>query len=95
MSGRAGMHAYSLRRVVLFLVVGGMAALLVRVAWAGLAGFGNSAVGGISISADGVVGPPSIDARNMVLTELRKEVKIASGGVGQRHAPADGLAART
>ena len=55
---------------------------MVRVAWAGLAGFGKSAVGGISISADGVVGPPSIDARNMVLNEMRKEVKSPEGELG-------------
>lgn len=82
MSGRSGVHAHSLRRVVALMVVGVMAALLVRVAWAGLAGFRNSAVGGISISADGVVGPPSIEARNMVLTELRKEVKTPAGELG-------------
>jgi hypothetical protein len=78
MSGRAGVPSRSLQRLLLFLIAGVVSAMLVRVAWAGLAGFRNSAVGGISISADGVVGPPSDDARNIVLSDLRREFKEPS-----------------
>ena len=50
---------------------------LFSVAWAGLVGLGRGAVGGISISADGVVGAPDINARGLLLNELRKSIKSA------------------
>jgi hypothetical protein len=43
--------------------------------YAGFQGFRTSSVGGVSINVEGVVGPPSIDARKKHLEELRKEIK--------------------
>ncbi|MEX0819343.1 MAG: DUF1598 domain-containing protein, partial [Pirellulaceae bacterium] len=39
----------------------------------------NSAVGGVSINIEGVVGPPSDSGRRLLLERLRKEVKTAEG----------------
>lgn len=58
-------------------------ALLVSVhcglVYAGFAGFRTSAVGGVSIDVEGQLGPPLVEAQKKLLTELRKEVKAASG----------------
>ncbi|HUG71260.1 MAG TPA: DUF1598 domain-containing protein [Pirellulaceae bacterium] len=48
-------------------------------AMAGGGNFRNSAVGGVSIDVEGVVGPPSDSGRRLYLEQLRKEVKSAEG----------------
>lgn len=42
---------------------------------AGQSGFRNSAVGGVSIDVEGVVGPPSDTEHRLFLEQLRKEIK--------------------
>ena len=53
-------------------------------AWAGVGGFRNSAVGGVSISADGIVGIPTVEAKSLYLKELRKIATIESIGASTR-----------
>ncbi|MCA9123637.1 MAG: DUF1598 domain-containing protein [Planctomycetaceae bacterium] len=50
-------------------------------ALAGRGNFRNSAVGGVSIDVDGVVGPPSVSGRRLLLEHLRKEVKAPAGAL--------------
>lgn len=61
--------------VLLSLLVSLHAGLL----YAGFSGFRSSAVGGVSIDVEGVVGPPREEARKQLLAELRKEIKSPSG----------------
>lgn len=81
MSGRTRVTFPNLQRWLFLLLVASLTVTLVSVAWAGLIGR-TSAVGGISISADGIVGPASVDVRNLVLNELRREVKTPTGALG-------------
>jgi hypothetical protein len=46
-----------------------------------VAGFRTSAVGGVAISVDGVVGPVSKDASKQILDTLRKEIKAPTGEI--------------
>ena len=84
MSSRtAAPFRFSLRAPAL-LLAGAVVATLVSVAWAGLTGFRNGAVGGVSISADGVLGPPVANDRQMLLNELRRRIKEPTGTIGAR-----------
>ena len=64
-------RSWSLLALLVF-VQGGML-------YAGFAGFRTSAVGGVSINVEGVVGPPTVEAQKKNLEELRKEVKAPAG----------------
>ncbi len=75
MSGRTRLRSQFPQRLLMLLIACAVTVTVVRVAWAGVFGFRNGGVGGISINADGVVGPPSDDARKMMLNEMRKNVK--------------------
>jgi hypothetical protein len=48
---------------------------------AGVLGLRTSAVGGISISVDGIVGPASVDAKKRLLEEMRKEIRSPEGEI--------------
>lgn len=50
-------------------------------AMAGHQNFRNSSVGGVSIDVEGVVGPPSDSGRQLLLAQLRKEVKSPEGAL--------------
>jgi hypothetical protein len=63
------------------LLFGATLVALAPYAWAGAAGFRNSAVGGVSISADGIVGIPTVEAKSVFLKELRREVKTPTGAL--------------
>jgi hypothetical protein len=79
MSGRTFVHSRWLRYAPAFLVLA--VALLGVLPDAGaqdVVGFRNNAVGGISISTEGIVGPPKIDAHRMLLATLRKELGTPS-----------------
>ena len=75
MLSRTCAHSRILRRWVSSLLVGLLVASHVSVATAGHGFFRNNAVGGISISADGVVGQPVDESRSMLLKEMRQEFK--------------------
>jgi len=74
------------RRLALHVVLAGLATVALAVlpltpARAGHLNFRNNSVGGISINPLGVVGQPSSKARQMLLTELRRQVKKAPAGL--------------
>jgi len=69
------------RGIAVWLGLGLLATTLVSGVYAGVGGFRNSAVGGISIDVSGVVGPPSAEAMTLVLAELKKEVKEPSSEI--------------
>ncbi|MFV1966678.1 MAG: DUF1598 domain-containing protein [Pirellulaceae bacterium] len=60
------------------LFIGATVLALAPYAWA-ISGFGNSAVGGVSINAVGVVGLPTAEAKSLYLRELRKVIKTPTG----------------
>ena len=70
--------------VPVWLLAGLLVATLVSVAWGGLTAFRNGAVGGVSINADGILGPPAETDRSMLLQELRRRIKEPGGALGTR-----------
>jgi hypothetical protein len=74
MTARTYVHIHQVLCALVFVAV---AVVLVRPVMAGIAGLRNSAVGGISIDVEGVVGPPVESAQEKMLTTLREEIKSA------------------
>ena len=76
MTARTDVH---IRQVFCALAIAAVAAVLVKPVLAGIAGFRGSAVGGVSIDVEGVVGPPVETAKRRMLEILRRDIKSARG----------------
>lgn len=77
---RTRAHTWEYKALVTSLVVV-MLVAPVHTALAGVAGFRNNAVGGISIDATGLVGPAKTVAKKELLALLRTEIKDAPTGL--------------
>jgi hypothetical protein len=64
-----------IRQLIYVMVCIATVGIVVPRVWAGIAGLRSSAVGGVSIDVEGVVGPPVESARKLLLAALRKEIK--------------------